>query len=59
LDAAALQTYIGIWLARFEMKILNKSNRIANFDAMMSVILITKMKTCEAPPGRCLRILAM
>jgi len=47
--AAALRTYKGIWLARFKMKILNKSNRIRNLDAMVTVILTFKMKEHGVP----------
>ena len=47
--AAALRTYKGIWLARFKMKILNKSNRIRNLGAMVRVILYFKMKEYEVP----------
>jgi len=47
--AAALQTYFGIWPAVFKMKILNKSNRIRNLGAMVTVILSLKMKEHEVP----------
>jgi len=49
LIALALETYKGIWLAVFKMKILNKSNRIRNLGAMVRVILSFKMKKHEVP----------